>query len=103
MTTNSAFRNLWAVRHLFEQGVTEGFPPAFAVHIMSGRVRYDITQQQLAERIGARPETVCRWELGQKCPSRRSAALLSVTLGGDAAQFRDILPLTYTAFLDALP
>lgn len=36
-----------------------------------------MTQVQLAWRVGVRPETVCRWETGARCPHMRDFAALA--------------------------
>ena len=55
-------------------------------HIRALRRHLDLTQRELAERLGTRQQTISEWEKGMYQPRGASATLLSIVAEG--ARFR---------------
>lgn len=60
------------------------------VYVAEWREHYDLTQKQLAERLGCDVMTVSRWELGKVAISTDALAALAEALGGDLMEPEDL-------------
>jgi transcriptional regulator with XRE-family HTH domain len=60
------------------------------VYLAEWREHYDLTQKQLAERLGCDVMTVSRWELHKVAISTDALAALAEALGGDLMEPEDL-------------
>ena len=62
-------------------GEKEAMEMTFGEAIKEKRERLGLTQQDLAEKLFASRQTVCRWENGTRCPDLIMAKKISMVLG----------------------
>jgi len=60
------------------------------VFVAEWRNKYELTQKQLAERLGCDVMTVSRWELGKVAISTDALAALAEAIGGDLMEPEDL-------------
>jgi len=58
-----------------------GGPPSGADAVATGLASLDMSQSELALRLGVRRSTVCRWLSGERKPSLEMALRLKAVLG----------------------
>lgn len=73
--------------------IPEKLPDVFARNLKAWRKRRDLTQSELAERMGASFVSVCNWESGKTSPTLTSVVKLSQALKvGPEALLNDVEP-----------
>jgi DNA-binding XRE family transcriptional regulator len=63
----------------------------WGTNIENGRKALGLLQYQLADAVGVRPSTICRWEQGQSCPTDAHKVRIAEALFQDV---RQLFPLT---------
>lgn len=58
----------------------------FGKRMLLARVASDMTQDDLAKRIGKSVTTICRYERGERWPTIKTVALMADALGVSAAE-----------------
>jgi predicted ATPase/DNA-binding XRE family transcriptional regulator len=76
-------------------------PSAFGQWLRARRKALDLTQLELAERIGCTEDTVHRWEIGTRRPSKQVASLLAGVLAVPDQDRADFLQFAREGSLEA--
>lgn len=58
----------------------------FGKRMLLARVASDMTQDDLAKRIGKSSATICRYERGERWPTIKTVALMADALGVSASE-----------------
>lgn len=58
----------------------------FGKRLLLARVASDMTQDDLAKRIGKSVTTICRYERGERWPTIKTVALMADALGVSSAE-----------------